>query len=52
MRCWEKSAGQDSVVKLGSCLRLILPTVARVPAQEPGFRPPCNVVIVPALLRA
>ncbi|HEV3208447.1 MAG TPA: VWA domain-containing protein [Terriglobales bacterium] len=49
-KCWEKSAGQDSVIKRSSYLLFFLAAAVTL-AQEPTFRTQSNVVIVPALVR-
>jgi VWFA-related protein len=49
-KCWEKSAGQDSVIKRSSYLLFFLAAAVTL-AQEPTFRSQSNVVIVPALVR-
>jgi hypothetical protein len=57
-KCWERSAGQDSVIKLSSYLLSFLAAflvafsvTAAAFAQKPTFRSQSNVVIVPALVR-
>jgi VWFA-related protein len=49
-KCWERSAGLDSVIKLNVYLLLFVVVEAAF-AQEPTFRSQSNIVIVPALVR-